>query len=945
MFHTPRLRSTLLACASATAISGLSAPAFAQSGSNVIEELVVTAQRREEALQDVPVAVSAFSAESLKAQRLDAGGNLVLSVPNVNFSRGNFGGYNFQIRGIGSKVVGAGGTAGVSFHVNNSPISANRLADAEFYDVERVEVLRGPQGTLYGRNASGGVINVITAKPTDILEASITGEYGTYSTVRAKGFLNVPLGETLAVRVAGFYLQRDGFGDNIYTGNDIDNRDLSSVRTTVSWRPIESLRADLMWEHFNEKDNRSRVGKQLCITDPGRATLNGLPVAAVNQGYLSQGCLGGSLYQDAAYGAVNSAATLGGIFAGLVGLTGSLTDPGNINLGKVQNRNLHDIESSVDPVYQGQQDFIQLAVAADLGENFTVTSLTTRNVSEGYSIEDYNRIIPTRAFNATPNPVNAFAALGPTYAAIYGALFPGGVVQDPQVGGSNLFRTYDRGAADSEEHTEELRLQSNFAGPFNFSVGGIYISNRNNGADYFVLSNGLTAFAQVNAALGGGVLGGPVYIDPNPDPDGTGHNYYISHSESRLRSRAVFGEVYWQASDALKLTAGLRVTEDKLRANYYPILLMSTVNGGRGFPNPTIQTKTTQATTGRLAIDWSPELSFTDQTLVYASYSRGYKGGGFNTPCDATAVTCAGSSSFDPEYVDAFEIGTKNTLAGGSMILNATGFYYDYQGYQISKILNKASTNENVDAKIWGLELESLWEPIDNLRLNANVGYLQTEIQSGSSIDTLYRTQGDPNLVVVKDTGGGNCVVNAAGFTAAMLATPFALRSVCNGGLGVSGAGLYDYSAYPGMNTAPVQAAAGGGLPARTVLVGQGIPVSLEGKRLPNSPEWTLSLGAQYVWNLPNWSITLRGDYYRQGETYARIYNTVADHLESWENVNATLTLDNESLGLNVQVYVKNLFDDTPITDIYVTDDSSGLFTNVFSLDPREIGISLTKRF
>lgn len=945
MNDTLRLRSALLACASLTAVCGFAAPAHAQSGSNIIEELVVTAQRREEALQDVPVAVSAFSPEALKSQRLDGGGNLVLSVPNVNFSRGNFGGYNFQIRGIGSKVVGAGGTAGVSFHVNNSPISANRLADAEFYDVERVEVLRGPQGTLYGRNASGGVINVITAKPTDIFEGSVTAEYGDFNTIRGKGFINVPLGETLSVRLAGFYLQRDGFGDNVYTGNDIDNRDLSSVRTSISWRPIDALRADLTWEHFNEKDNRSRVGKQLCITDPGRTTLNGFPVAAANQGYLSQGCVGGSLYQDAAYGAVNSAATLGGIFAGLVGLTGSLTNQGNVNVGKVQNKNLHDIESSVDPVYQGQQDFVQLAVTVDLGENFTVSSLTTRNVGEGYSIEDYNRIIPTTAFNTTPNPVNAFAGLGPTYAAIYATLFPGGRVNDPQVGGSNMFRTYDRGVADSEEFTEEFRVQSNFTGPINFSAGGIYISNRNNGADYYVMSNGLTAFAQVNAALGGAVLGGPVYIDPSPDPDLSGHNYYVSHSESRLRSRAVFGELYWQASETLKLTGGLRITEDKLRANYFPILLMSASNGGRGFPAPKIQTKTTQATTGRLAIDWSPELSFTDQTLVYASYSRGYKGGGFNTPCDATAVTCAGSSAFDPEYVDAFELGTKNTLAGGSMILNATGFYYDYQGYQISKILNKASTNENVDAKIWGAELESLWEPIRNLRLNANVGYLHTEIQSGSSIDTLYRTQGNSNLIVVKDTGGGNCVVNVAGLSAAILGTPLALRSVCNGALGVTGAGLYDYSSAPGMNTAPVQVAAGGGLPARTVLVGQGIPVNLEGKRLPNSPEWTVSIGAQYIWNFDDWRVTLRGDYYRQAESYARIYNTEADHLKSWENVNATLTLNNEEMGLNLQFYVKNLFDDTPITDIYVTDDSSGLFTNVFSLDPREYGVSLTKTF
>ncbi|HYD44902.1 MAG TPA: TonB-dependent receptor, partial [Phenylobacterium sp.] len=126
---------------------------------------------------------------------------------------------------------------------------------------------------------------------------------------------------------------------------------------------------------------------------------------------------------------------------------------------------------------------------------------------------------------------------------------------------------------------------------------------------------------------------------------------------------------------------------------------------------------------------------------------------------------------------------------------------------------------------------------------------------------------------------------------------------------------------------------------------GQGIPVSLDGKELPNSPEWTVSLGAQYRWQFDAWDVTLRGDYYRQAGNYARIYNTVADKLKAWDNVNATLTVNNEDWGLNVQLYVKNLMDDTAITDIYLTDDSSGLFTNVFTLDPREYGISVTKAF
>ena len=119
--------------------------------------------------------------------KIDGGPNLVLAVPNVNFSKGNFTGYNFQIRGIGSKLVAASGDAGTGIHLNNSPLIANNLFETEFYDMERVEVLRGPQGTLYGRNATGGVVNLITAKPVDTFQANARAEYGNYDAIKLRG--------------------------------------------------------------------------------------------------------------------------------------------------------------------------------------------------------------------------------------------------------------------------------------------------------------------------------------------------------------------------------------------------------------------------------------------------------------------------------------------------------------------------------------------------------------------------------------------------------------------------------------------------------------------------------------------------------------------------------------------------------------------------------------
>lgn len=320
MKDTRTLRSLLAAGVCASALTAFATPTLAQTaGANVIEELVVTAQKKEEALQDVPIAVSAFDQNALEKSKIDGGPNLVLAVPNVNFSKGNFTGYNFQIRGIGSKLVAGSGDAGTGIHLNNAPLIANNLFETEFYDVERVEVLRGPQGTLYGRNATGGVVNLITAKPKDVFEGNIRAEYGNYNTMKARGMINVPLGDTLAVRLAGSYLKRDGFGENIVTGNDADDRDLYGVRATVAFNPTDRFRAWAMWDHFEEDDNRSRIGKQFCSKDTGPASIGGLGfstaagglIGQIQRGLFSQGCSPTSLYSADALGTVNSQATLG----------------------------------------------------------------------------------------------------------------------------------------------------------------------------------------------------------------------------------------------------------------------------------------------------------------------------------------------------------------------------------------------------------------------------------------------------------------------------------------------------------------------------------------------------------------------------------------------------------------------------------------------------------
>ncbi len=234
-----------------------------------IGDIVVTAQRQAERLQDVPIAVSAISGEALQTQQIQNATQLQLSLPNVTFTKTNFTTSSFTIRGIGDLCVGFSCDQATAIHVNDQPVPATRLFETEYFDLERVEVLRGPQGTLFGRNASSGVVNFITARP-NLARFGASGqvEYGNYNSIRVQGMVNLPLTETIGARVAGYYLNRDGYTRNDFNNSRIDGRDLYAVRGTLRWEPSPDTTLDLIGYYFRERDDRSRIQKQLCNRDP-----------------------------------------------------------------------------------------------------------------------------------------------------------------------------------------------------------------------------------------------------------------------------------------------------------------------------------------------------------------------------------------------------------------------------------------------------------------------------------------------------------------------------------------------------------------------------------------------------------------------------------------------------------------------------------------------------
>src|SRR5690606_37295558 len=154
----------------------------------------------------------------------------------------------------------------------------------------------------------------------------------------------------------------------------------------------------------------------------------------------------------------------------------------------------------------------------------------------------------------------------------------------------------------------------------------------------------------------------------------------------------------------------------------------------------------------------------TDETMLYASYAHGYKAGGINPPgfirgyyadinvaLQDAAESATRPKTFEPEFIDAYELGAKSVFADGRVTLNIAGFYYDYKGYQISEIVDRSAFNRNFDAEVWGLEVEADWRPLENLRFGFKGGYQKTRIGDGmQAIDLMDRTAGDPAWLVAR---------------------------------------------------------------------------------------------------------------------------------------------------------------------------------------------------
>jgi len=1010
-----------------TPIDNIRVAAATATSAAGIESVVVTSSKIKGDIQTVPIAITALSQEQLTSRQIAGGPDLVKEVPNLTFSKTNFTGYNIQIRGIGTQAISVTTDPAVAVAFNDMPFIRNHFFEQEFYDVSQVEVLRGPQGTLYGRNATAGVVNVISAKPTDQFEAMLSADWGNYSNRRYEGMVNIPIvDDRLGIRVAGEWTKRNGYAFNETTGKSIDGRDLWSGRATIRFKPSDSIDAALIWEHFQENDDRARSTKQLCKKDPGPSSVDGINIsnmptivapgfgvpinmAEYFQSFLSQGCLPTSFYSPDAYETPRGQANpiiLAGEFAFQTN-NGFILNQVDPYASVHQPRNLRVIQSEIDPTYHAKNDVVEFNADFRLVPSLTLTSQTGYNRDSLGSTEDFNRFNTTAGlFSVGFGDVTPAQFLADPHAfGSYAPVTQHGVYCDPQLGCSTKMVGEDLSREHAWQFNQELRLASNFSGPLNFSLGANY-THYETVEDYFVFLNIITAITQladsslpgdfthcypqnhfgapfdyltatpgfvvpstpffVNSPLYGGTpqampanfgcfnLGQDpgTYIDPNPisSIDGLGHNYFRSDNPYQLSSYAGFGEVYYQVAPDLKLTGGLRWTDDKKTFDNIPSWVF--LEGG-GYPVTGIVRQQWKEWTGRFNASWTPKLDFTDQTLVYASYARGYKGGGANPPGPESMVFSAASQvahplTFKPEFVNAYELGTKNSALDGALVLNGDVFYYDYKGYQISQIVDRTSINLNFDAKVKGAELESTWEPIPGLRFNLAGGYESTSVNKGqSAIDLMDRTAGHSDWMVVKPSiaDTSNCILptyvlremiapGVPWFGGAVLGNPCDVTYYYRGTFWANIFNLPDTFGITDFD------------PATAPNGGSGFSKDVSGNQLPNAPHFTTSLSAEYTMPVSeDWAATLHTDFYWQSQSFARIFNDRPyDKLRGYSNVNLALILTSAN-GWQVAGYLKNVFDTTAITGAFLNSDDTWLTTNVFVTDPRLFGVRVTKNW
>jgi len=576
-----------------------------------LEAVVVTAQRREEPAQAVGIAISVLSGDSLLDKSVTVVDDLQNAVPSLQVEPAFGSGQpQFRIRGVGFLDYTSNNASPVGVSLDDVAYALPIQTQGQLFDLERIEVLRAPQGTLYGRNTTGGEINFITNKPTADTHAGATLEYGSHNEVNAEGYVSGTITNGLLGRLAVATEQGGAWQYNRDTGQHLGDKDKIALRGQLQWNASEALSAHL-GVHLS-LDKSDETGLQLIKPYiPYNAGDGGPKIPADTSPYVTGW-------------------KLDPVFAKYIGLS-----PG------------------AKPGLDDSNNGVHLSVNVDFG-GARLTSITA-----------YNKLVRR------------------------------------EYGDWDATSYYDSDEffnSDLDVFSEELRLASTGAGPFNW-VSGVFYSDQD------LIENFYSDFSDSDIGF----------------PPGTTPQIALTRYEQVANSLGVFAQANYRFSDTWKAVVGVREDhESRELKDLNTGLLLPAIPS---FTGPQSRSTTSNLPSGKVELDYQPTVG----TLYYSSISRGVKSVGFTAHNTTTAPA---ADPFEPEKLSAFELGEKSDLTS-TLRVDSAVFYYRYRDQQIlGKVFDTLSQSfigrfVNADSRLSGAETEIEWHPFQGVSISQYAGFVE----------------------------------------------------------------------------------------------------------------------------------------------------------------------------------------------------------------------------
>lgn len=660
------LRRTLLCGAALSGIAAMPGTALAQDAAAAEEApedrvIVVQARRQNETLQEVPVTVTAIGGETLQRYNIDQVADITSRVPTLNVQVGGSGsGGQLSLRGVGSSNISAAFDSAVAFEYDGVVVSTMRMVQAGFFDVEQVDVLRGPQSLFFGKSATAGVLSLRSANPTSDWEVGMRANYEFEEKgYLLSGYISGPLTDTLGIRLAAQFNDIDEF-QLLQPGTPAVNQERGLTdfigRLTLDWNPSDRFRANFKLQYTrNENDGAIGTAEIGCGAN-GRAD----PIVL----------LGGAISIPAGYdcNAFDQRYYLSDAAVPLA--------PGVPTPSKAAGRN---------GVPFGETDILfgRLQFDLDLSDTLALTSVSGLLKMDAVDFDCY----AYGGFLTGPNNTRLPGAAG---------------CSDP--------------INSLDQFSQELRLRSDFDGPFNFMLGAFYEDRK------FIFD---TAQQGVNISFLG------------RDPvTGFTYDWDKTHT-TKTEALSFFGSVMIDLTEQLELSGGIRWTDEK-KVQTIAVPYLHAFLQGPGFVRPGFFSGPINFADDNISPEVTLRYQATDDINIFASFKTGFKSGGIdNSALPSNSLSQAALSGdfssliFQSEKAKGGEVGFKSQWSNRDVTFNATAFYYVFEDLQVQNfnaVTIQFVTSNAGELTTKGLDLETSWRtPVDGLKLSANLSYLDAQ--------------------------------------------------------------------------------------------------------------------------------------------------------------------------------------------------------------------------